>query len=116
MLLNWKMFKVTISSVRPDIHREFFRYDSDMYDYIEEEFIQPGKLLMMKTSVSEDKTTETCEMMFETKQDWLDYIKDPAIKYQEPIKVRYNAYYKIAVSINTEEIIVTKDLYNLYLR
>lgn len=116
MLPNWKMFKVTVSSLRPNIHQEFFRYDSDMYDYIEEEFLQSGKLLMMKVSVSDDKTTETCEMMFEDKQAWLDYMKDPVIKYQEPIKVRYNSYYKVAVSINTEEITVTKDLYNVYLR
>lgn len=110
------MHKVTITSVRPDRITNFFRYDSDMYDYIDEEFVQPGRLFVMKVSLSDDKMTEYCEMMFESKQEFYSFIKDPVIAYQEPIKVRYNQYYKIAVSTNTEEIIVTKDLYNLYLR
>lgn len=110
------MHKVTITSVRPDRITNFFRYDSDMYDYIDEEFVQPGRLFVMKVSLSDDKMTEYCEMMFESKQEFHSFIKDPVIAYQEPIKVRYNQYYKIAVSTNTEEIIVTKDLYNLYLR
>lgn len=110
------MYKVTIQSVRPDIKKEFFRYDDDMYDYIDEIYVQSGKMLMKKVSVSLDRTTETCDMMFENKDAFYEYLKDPVIKYQEPIKVRYNSYYNVAVSINTEEIPVTKDLYNLYLR
>jgi hypothetical protein len=110
------MYKVVFESVRPDITKEFFRYDDDMYDYIDEVYFQTGKLLLKKVSVTADRTTEICEMMFENKDSFMEYMKDPVIAYQEPIKVRYNSYYKVAVSINVEEIPVTKDLYNLYLR
>lgn len=110
------MYKVTVTSVRTDRKTEFHRYDDDMYDYIDETFIQPGKMLAMKVSLSSDKMTEYCEMMFNEKQDWFDYKKDAVIAYHEPGRVRYNAFNHIAVSINTEEILVTKDLYNLYLR
>ena len=110
------MYKVIITSVRPTTNVDFFRYDSDMYDYIDETYIQPGRLYVMKVSLSNDRLTEYCEMMFENKPAWQMFSKDPVIFYQEPIKVRYNIYHKIAVSVNTEEITVTKDLYNLYLR
>ena len=110
------MYKVTITSVRPNIDKEFFRYDADMYDYIDELYLQTNKLIAKKVLVSKDRTTETIEMMFENKQAWFDYMKDPIILYQEPIKVRYNGYNKVAVSINAEEITITKDLYNVYLR
>ena len=110
------MHKVTITSVRPNRNIDFFRYDADMYDYIDEEYVQPGRLFVMKVSLSDDRTAEYCEMMFESREAFQTYIKDAVIAYQEPIKVRYNQYYKIAVSTNTEEIPVTKDLYNLYLR
>jgi hypothetical protein len=110
------MHKVVVTSVRTDSNIEFFKYDSDMYDYIDEEYVQPGRLFVMKVSLSNDRLTEYCEMMFENKQAWQAFSKDPVIYYQEPIKVRYNIYHKIAVSTNTEEIVVTKDLYNLYLR
>lgn len=110
------MYKVTVTSVRPNVKDNFFRYDVDMYDYIDETYFQTGKILLRETTVSEDLSTETCTTIFESKQDWMQYHKDPVIAYQEPIKVRYNIYHKIAVSTNLEDIVVTKDLYNLYLR
>jgi len=110
------MYKVVITSVRTARNIDFFRYDSDMYDYIDEEYVQTGRLVVMKVSLSDDRLNEYCEMMFENKQEWQAFSKDPVIFYQEPIKVRYNIYHKIAVSVNVEEITVTKDLYNLYLR
>jgi hypothetical protein len=110
------MYKVVTTSVRLNKDIEFFRYDADMYDYIEEEHVDPGHLIALQVSLSDDRMTEYCEMMFENKEAFQHYIKDPVIAYQEPIKVRYNQYNKIAVSVNTEEITVTKDLYNLYLR
>jgi hypothetical protein len=110
------MYKVTISSIRPDTRIEFFRYDDDMYDYIDETYLQTNKLVGKKVSITKDRTTEVIELMFENKQTWIEYMKDPIIVYQEPIKVRYNGYNKIAVSINVEEVIITKDLYSVYLR
>jgi len=110
------MYKVTISSIRPDTRIEFFRYDDDMYDYIDEAYLQTNKLVGKKVSITKDRTTEVIELMFENKQTWIEYMKDAIIVYQEPIKVRYNGYNKIAVSINVEEVIITKDLYSVYLR
>ena len=110
------MFKVKYTSIRPDNNLEFFRYDSDMYDYIEEQYVQTGDLISLQIKLSKDKSTEVCEMMFDSKQVFQEYNKDPIIAFQEPIKIRYNQYYRIAVSINTEEIEVYKDLYNVYLR
>lgn len=110
------MFKVIITSVRPNIDNDFFRYDSDLYDYIEEVYMQDGKLLGRDVSVSDDLTTETCLLMFDCKESWVAYKTDPVIHYQNMRKVRFNMYYRIAVSTNTEEIVITKDLYNIYLR
>jgi len=110
------MHKVVVTSVRVRQEVEFFRYDADMYDYIEEVHIDPGHLIALKVSLSEDRMTEYCEMIFESKEAFQNYMKDPVIAYQEPIKVRYNQFNRIAVSINTEEIVVNKDLYNLFLR
>ena len=110
------MYKVNITSIRPHNNIEFFRYDADMYDYIEEQYINTGDLMSLSITISEDKSIENCEMLFDSNQVFQEYIKDPVIAYQEPIKVRYNQYNKIAVSINTKEIKVSKDLYNVYLR
>jgi len=110
------MYKVTISSVRPDTTKEFFRYDSDLYEYIDEVYLQTSKLVGKKVLITKDRTTEIIELMFENKQTWIEYMKDPIIVYQEPFKVRYNGYNKIAVSINVEEVVIAKDLYNVYLR
>jgi len=110
------MFGVVITSVRPDISIDFFRYDHDIYEYIEKKFIETGKLINQKISVSEDLTTETHNLIFTSKADWIEYFKDPVLDYHKKVKSRYNTFNKIAVSMNADEIVITKDLYNLYLR
>ena len=110
------MYKILIKSIRPDVTVEFFRYDSDFYDYIKERFVDSGSLISYQVSLSDDKQVEFCDMKFDSKQEFYEFIKDPVISYQEPYKVRYNLYNKIAVSMNTENIEISKDLYNIYLR
>lgn len=110
------MFEVVITSVRPNINNDFFRYDSDLYDYIEEVYFQTKKLLKRKTSVSDNLATETCIMIFDCRDSWVEYKTDPIIHYQDMRKVRFNMYYRIAVSTNAKEINIVKDLYNIYLR
>ena len=110
------MFKVIIQSIRPQLEVEFWRYDPDLYDYIEETFVHTGRMLYYKVTKEEDDFTELCEMMFDSRQEFQEFMKDPVIAYQEPIRTRFNQFYKIASSINQQEIVVSKDLYNIYLR
>jgi len=49
------MYKVTIKSIRPDTTKEFFRYDDDMYDYIDEVYLQTNKLLGKKVSMTKSQ-------------------------------------------------------------
>jgi hypothetical protein len=110
------MLRVVVTSIRPDIQSGFFRYDHDIYNWIDEKYIQPGKLINQKITVSDDLTTETHEMIFESKDAWVEYCEDPILKYHKKIKARYNLFHRIAVSMNADEIVITRDLYNLYLR
>ena len=110
------MLKVVITSVRLDSSVDFHRYDDDMYDYIDDEFVKSGDMLSYKVSVDITGTTETCAMLFDSEEAYLSFKKDPVIAYHEPKKVRYNIIHRIAVSTNLADITVSKDLYNIYLR
>jgi hypothetical protein len=110
------MYKVVITNVRPNVNIAFARYDSDFCDYIEENYIKPGKLLGEKIELLDDKITEIHTMIFGSVDDYNTFSNDPVIRYQQPIRVRYNTFYRIASSKNLSEIEVTKDLYNIYLR
>jgi len=110
------MYKVVITNVRPNVNIEFARYDSDFYDYIEENYSNTGKLLGAKIELSNDKLTETHSIVFDSVDSYHSFSNDPVIRYQQPIRVRYNTFYRIASSTNLSEIEITKDLYNVYLR
>lgn len=110
------MYKVVITSIRPNNNIKFARYDSDFYDYIEEYYTKPGKILGEKIELSTDNTTEIHTILFNSVNSYNDFVGDPVIRYQQPIRVRYNTFHRIASSTNLSEIEVTKDLYNVYLR
>jgi hypothetical protein len=110
------MYKVVITNVRPDVNIKFARYDSDFYDYIEENYTKTGKLLGENIELSNDKFTEIHSMVFDNVDSYYSFNNDPVIRYQQPIRVRYNTFHRIASSTNLSEIEVTKDLYNIYLR
>ena len=108
------MYKVTITSIKIDPVVEFWESDEDIEDYIKEKYIDTGKILSAVTNYFDDDMKKICEIDFLDKQSWNDFIKDPIIQYQEKIKLRYNNYHRIAMSTNTENIVITKDLYSLY--
>jgi hypothetical protein len=110
------MFRVEITSIRPNVNCEFFRHDHDLYNYIDENFNQTGKLVGEKITISDDRTTEVQEMIFASKADWIEFCIDPILKYHKRFKAKYNLFHKIAVSMNADNIVITRDLYNLYLR
>jgi hypothetical protein len=110
------MYKVVITNIRPDINVEFVRYDSDFYDYIEEHYVSCGKMLGEKIELSNDKLTEVHTMVFNSADDYNSFYNDPVIRYQQPIRTKYNTFYRIASSTNLSDIEVTKDLYSVYVR
>lgn len=108
------MYKVIITSVKVNPNVEFWQSDSDIEDYIKETYIDTGKIISAETIYSDNGLEKICSINFLDKQAWTDFIKDPVMQYQEKIKLRYNNYYRIAMSVNTEDITITKDLYSLY--
>jgi hypothetical protein len=108
------MFKVTITSIKIDSTVEFWESDSDIEDYIKEFYIDTGKILSAETIDINEGLTKVCIISFLNKKIWNEFLKDPVMQYQEKIKLRYNNYYRIAMSINTNDIVITKDLYSLY--
>ena len=109
------MYKVTVTAIRPNTDVDFFIYDDDFADYIKEEYIDTGKLLS-RHFIDVDSLTQECIFMFYKKEYYQEYVKDPAIQFQEAVKIRYNLFHRIAVSINVNDTTVTRDIYNLYQR
>jgi hypothetical protein len=108
------VYKVIITSVKVDPNVEFWESDSDIEDYIKETYIDTGKIISADTVYSDNGLEKICSIDFLDKTDWTNFTKDPVIQYQEKIKLRYNNYYRIAMSVNTGDISITKDLYSLY--
>jgi hypothetical protein len=108
------LYKIVITSTKRDLDTEFWESDSDIEDYIFEKYISTGKLISADTDCSDNGLTKICEIVFKDKESYNDFQKDPVIVYQEKIKIRYNNYYRIAMSVNINETSVTRDLYSLY--
>lgn len=108
------MYKVIITSIKKDFETEFWESDSDLEDYIFETYISSGKMISANTCVSEDGLTKICEIEFLDRNCYQEFLKDPVMLYQEKIKLRYNNYYRIAMSVNTDDTKITRDLYSLY--
>jgi len=109
-----KPFNVSITSVRPNLKVDFFKYDEDIEDYIRSEFLDKNKMISRNISLSVDGLEERCVMMFNRAEDYHAFIQDEIIAYQEKIKRRFNMWFRIAVSVNFNEIPLTKNIYNIY--
>lgn len=109
-----KLYKVVITSVKKDNDVEFWESDSDMEDYIFETYFHTGKILEANTDISDTQLEKVCTIMFKDLKSYLEFSQDDVIIFEDKHKKRYNNYYRIAMSINTEDITVTRDLYSLY--
>jgi hypothetical protein len=111
------MFKAVSRSVRPTLTKEFWVWDEDMNDYVNEEYVQSGKLLEVSTELLDNDKEQQVVYTFSNKESCNEYFQDPVIKFQEKIKLKYNLYHEIAYSLNTTgTATITRSLYTLYKR
>lgn len=108
------MYKVVITSVKKSSEIEFWESDEDMEDYIQETYLKTQKIIKAETTINKDGCEKTCVILFKNQKTYLEFINDDVILFEDKNKKRYNNYYRIAMSANTEDITVTRDLYSLY--
>ena len=91
------MIKLKLVSVRPmDGHVDrFHTSDLGISEYIKKNFQDTGKLVSMSTKISEDYSTQTRTLIFESLDSYKDFIKDEVLQYQSLLRERYNKYHNI---------------------
>lgn len=108
------MYKVTIVSERKTTDVRFFVMDEDMIDYINETFVETGKIVGKKLELSEDGLTQTETIMFDSEESFIAFMSDEILKYNRKRLRRFNDYHRIAHSINANDISMSKKLYSIY--
>jgi hypothetical protein len=102
------MIKLEIVSVRRiDVSPfyQFFNTDMGIKEYIKEHFQDTGKLVNISISISEDYTTQTQTLNFNSWKDYYDFVNDEILQYQEKvIGFRYNKYHNITCTRSATEI------------
>jgi hypothetical protein len=101
------MIKLEIVSVRRiDISPfyQFFNSDMGIKEYIKENFQDTGKLVSISNNISEDYTTETKTLVFESQNSFVDFTKDEVLRYQNVLRDRYNIYHNIKINELVTEI------------
>jgi hypothetical protein len=91
------MIKLEISSVRKVDKKvyQFFNSDAGIKEYIKINFQDNGKLVSMSNSISDDHTTETRTLVFNSQEDYVDFLNDKVLQYQTVLQTRYNRYHNI---------------------
>lgn len=102
------MIKLQIISVRPidkNTISQFFDTDFGIKEYIEEHYINTGKIVSINKDVSKDYSKETITLIFKSSKSYDDYVHDDILDYQENImRNRYNDYHGIITTISIKEI------------
>jgi len=96
------MTKLEIISVRPvdGIIRQFYKVDEGILEYIKQKFEDTNKLVSISSKVSEDYSTQTKTFLFNTQEDYVDFVEDKVLQYQNVLQDRYNTYHKITIVTN----------------
>jgi hypothetical protein len=91
------MIKLEITSVRKinGIIYQFFNSDMGIKEYIEKNFQNTGKLVSMSKAISDDLITETRTLIFNSQEDYDDFLNDKVLQYQTVLQARYNTYHNI---------------------
>jgi len=91
------MIKLEMSSVRKVDNKvyQFFNSDAGIKEYIKTNFQDTGKLVNMSNSISDDYTTETRTLVFNSQEDYVDFLNDKVLQYQTVLQTRYNRYHNI---------------------
>jgi hypothetical protein len=91
------MIKLEMSSVRKVDNKvyQFFNSDAGIKEYIKTNFQDTGKLVSMSNSISDDHTTETRTLVFNSQEDYVDFLNDKVLQYQTVLQTRYNRYHNI---------------------
>jgi len=75
----------------------FFNSDDGIAEYIKKHFQDTGKLVSMSSNISEDYSTQTKKLIFKSQEDYVDFINDDVLQYQEVLRTRYNTWHNITL-------------------
>lgn len=104
------MYLVTNKQKRPNTGIEFFSMHIDSYPrnlitYFHETYKKPGKLVFVEKSVSEDGLEQTTTTMWESKEVYNQFIKDPNLSDHWALQDSYmNSNAIVRERIDREEI------------
>jgi hypothetical protein len=74
------MFKVTITMTRPTVDTNFTDgFPEAIKEYIQDEFIETGKLISKDVDFSDDKLTKTITRIFKSEEDFNSWVNDSTI-------------------------------------
>lgn len=108
------MFKVKIKFQRKHTHQRWWHSDEDMFDYIQEEYIDTGKILEQSIVLSEDQCKKEHTIVFDCEESFNEWLTDEILVYERQRMRRFHNVNRIAHSINAYDVKVTKDLYAVY--
>lgn len=89
------MIKLMIKETRPNIDINFFQYDQDINQYIQNNFINTGKLVFKNEVISYDQLTKITVLDFLNDSANSSFFNDKILSFQFNVKKDYNQYYNI---------------------
>jgi hypothetical protein len=108
------LFEVKITSQRQNTNQRWWHSDADMLDYIQETFIDTGKILDQKIELSDNQCKKQHTIVFDSEDSYHEWLADEVLVYERQRMRKFHNTNRIAHSINAYNIKVTKDLYSVY--
>jgi hypothetical protein len=108
------LFEVKVKFQRNSTDQRWWHSDEDIFDYIQEEYVDTGKILEQSIIISEDMYKKEHTIVFDCEESFNEWLTDEVLVYERQRMRRYHNISRIAHSINAYDVKVTKDLYSVY--
>ena len=89
------MSQLLIKETRPNVDINFFHYDQEINQYIQDNFVNTGKLISKKEMLSADTLIRFTTLNFVNESANDLFFNDAVLSFQFAAKEDYNKYYNI---------------------
>jgi hypothetical protein len=97
-------FKTIRTFTRPNIYIPFYIHSDEIRKYIDETYNQTGKRISVNTTLSEDGLQQITTSVWQDRDTWKEFVKDPTIVSNGGLLSEYNTAFEIVASWDNSEV------------
>jgi len=109
------MIDVSLNFIRGSDNTKFPMIRGEFVKYVYKNYFLSGKLVSARSKYTNYSRTRTINLKFCSEKSFITFKKDRHVTKQWKLIKDHASENKIAISINTDNIRLTKNLYNLYI-